>query len=186
MNDNEIIALYWQRAESAVGETAGKYAQYCHSIAWNILHDTQDAEECVNDTWLRAWNAIPPQRPNCLAVFLGRITRNLSLDRCKRYTAEKRGRGQAALALDELDECVPAPSGVEQAMDDAALEKCLNRFLRGLPKQKRKVFVQRYWYLMPVREIAELAGESESQVKSALFRTRASLQSFLEREGVTL
>ncbi|MDR2686247.1 MAG: sigma-70 family RNA polymerase sigma factor [Oscillospiraceae bacterium] len=186
MDDKKIIDLYWRRSEAAIGETANKYARYCHSISFNILHDMEDAEECVNDTYLRAWNAMPPHRPNCLAVFLGKITRNLSLDKFRNYSAGKRGFAQTALALSELAECVSSASSIEQTMDEKELAEILNHFLKSLPKQKRVMFVQRYWYLMPIKAVAEHLGESESQVKSALLRTRNSLKSFLEQEGITL
>jgi len=186
LDDRKIIDLYWRRSETAIGETANKYARYCNSISFNILHDMEDAEECVNDTYLRAWNAMPPHRPNCLAVFLGKITRNLSLDKFRGYSAGKRGFAQTALALDELAECVPSAASVEQVMDDAELAQALDRFLKSCPKQKRVMFVQRYWYLMPIKAVAEHLGESESQVKSALFRTRNALKSFLEQEGIAL
>jgi RNA polymerase sigma-70 factor (ECF subfamily) len=150
------------------------------------LHNKEDAEECVNDTYLNAWNAMPPKRPNCLATFLGKITRNLSLDRFKRYTAEKRGFGQMELALSELDEVVPSASSVEQAIEEKELVELLNVFLESLPKQKRLMFMQRYWYLMPIKTVAEHSGTSESQVKSTLFRTRKELKSHLEKEGVLL
>jgi RNA polymerase sigma-70 factor (ECF subfamily) len=186
LDDRKIIDLYWRRSESAIGETANKYARYCHSISFNILHDMEDAEECVNDTYLRAWDAMPPQRPNCLAVFLGKITRNLSLDRFRHYAAGKRGFAQTTLVLDELAECVPSAAGVEQTMDDRELAQALSLFLKSLPRQKRVIFVRRYWYLMPIKTIAERLGQSESQVKSALFRTRNALKSFLEKEGIAL
>jgi len=108
MNDHEIIGLYWSRSESAIAATAEKYGNYCHAIAYNILHSSDDAEECANDTYLSAWNTIPPQRPNRLSIYLGKITRNLALNRYKRCTAQKRGHGQVALALSELEACVPA------------------------------------------------------------------------------
>ena len=186
MDDRKIIDLYWRRSENAIGETANKYARYCHSVSFNILHDIEDAEECVNDTYLRAWNAMPPHRPNCLAVFLGKITRNLSLDKFRGYSAGKRGFAQTTLALDELAECVASAASVEQMMADNELAQALNRFLKSLPRQKRVMFVQRYWYLMPIKAVAEHLGESESQVKSTLFRTRNALKSFLEQEGIAL
>ena len=186
MEDSEIVDLYWERSETAIGETAKKYSRYCRSISFNILHNKEDAEECVNDTYLNAWNAMPTKRPNCLAAFLGKITRNLSLDKFKRYTAEKRGLGQTAIALSELDEVVPSASGVEQAIDEKELVELLSVFLESLPKQKRMMFVQRYWYLMPIKAIAEQSGKSESQVKSALFRTRNELKQRFAKEGVLL
>lgn len=187
MEDSKIIDLYWQRSEAAIGETAKKYSRYCHSISFNILHNAEDAEECVNDTYLNAWNAMPPRRPNCLTTFLGRITRNLSLDRFKRYSAEKRGGGQTELALDELDEAVPAAAAdVEEAIGERELSQLLDKFLAGLPREKRIMFVRRYWYLMPIRIIAEQMGMNEKRVNSALFRLRKRLRAYLEREGVAL
>ncbi|HBN84690.1 MAG TPA: RNA polymerase subunit sigma-70 [Clostridiales bacterium] len=186
MEDSEIIDLYWERAEVAISETAKKYSRYCYSISFNILHDKQDAEECVNDTYLNAWNAIPPKRPNCLATYLGKITRNLSLDKFKKYIAQKRGHGQMKISLSELDDVLPSTTGVEQAIDEKELVKLLDKFLEGLPKQKRIMFVQRYWYLMPIKIIAEHLSISESHVKSALHRIRKELKSHFEREGVML
>lgn len=186
MEDNKIIDLYWERTEIAIDETAKKYSRYCHSISFNILHDKEDAEECVNDTYLGAWNAIPPNRPNCLATFLGKITRNLSLDKYKKYSAQKRGHGQMEVALSELDEVIPSATRVEQAIDAKELSELLDSFLGDLPKQKRIIFVKRYWYLMPIKTMAEQLGASESQVKSTLFRIRNELKSYLEKEGVML
>lgn len=186
LEDSKIVDLYWERSEAAINETANKYSRYCHSISYNILHNNADAEECVNDTYFRAWNAIPPNRPNCFAVFLGKITRNLSLDKYKKYTAGKRGLGQTELALSELDECVPSVSNIEQCISEKELVEILNSFLESLPKQKRIMFIQRYWYLMPIKAIAEFSNESESQVKSTLFRTRNALKTILEKEGITI
>jgi RNA polymerase sigma factor (sigma-70 family) len=186
MEDSKIIDLYWARNENAISETAKKYSRYCHLISFNILHNTEDAEECVNDTYLNAWNAIPPKRPNCLATFLGKITRNLSLDKFKKHSAQKRGHGQMDLALSELDEVLPSATGVEQAIDEKELVKLLDEFLGGLPQQKRIMFVQRYWYLMPIKAIAEQLSMSESKVKSALFRIRNELKAHFEKEGVVL
>lgn len=186
MEDSTIIDLFWERSDTAIGETAKKYSRYCHSIAFNILHNKEDAEECVNDTYLNAWNAIPPNRPICLATFLGKITRNLSLDKFKKYSAAKRGHGQMEIALSELDEVLPSTTSVEQAMDEKELMTLLDEFLEGLEKQKRIIFVQRYWYLMPIKAIAEQFNIGESQVKSTLFRIRKELKSHFEREGVML
>jgi RNA polymerase sigma-70 factor (ECF subfamily) len=186
LEDRKIIDLYWERSETAIRETTNKYSRYCHAIAFNILQNHADAEECVNDAYHNAWNAIPPKRPNCLATFLGKITRNLALDKCKKYTAEKRGRGQMELALSELDEVLPSTTSVEQAIGEKEFVELLNRFLESLPQQKRMLFVQRYWYLLPIKTMAEQFSISESQVKSTLFRTRRELKSHLEREGVLL
>ncbi|NMA37713.1 MAG: sigma-70 family RNA polymerase sigma factor [Papillibacter sp.] len=186
MEDSEVIDLYWKRDEAAISETAKKYSRYCHTISFNILQNNEDAEECVNDTYLNAWNAIPPKRTDCLATFLGEITRNLSLDKYKKYTAQKRGHGQMELALSELDDVLPSNTSVEQALYEKELVKLLNEFLGGLPKQNRIMFVQRYWYFMPIKSIAEQLSMSESKVKSALFRIRNELRSYLIRGGVML
>lgn len=186
MDDGQIVALYWARAESAIAETAKKYGKYCHAIAYNILHNKEDAEECVNDTYMRAWSGMPPQRPNRLSAFLGKITRNLSLNQYEKYTAEKRGSGQAPLALEELRDCVPAAGSVEQVIEDAALLELFNQFLAALPADTRKIFLRRYWYFSPLKEIAAEYGFSESKVKMMLLRARNDLRQRLEEVGVTL
>ena len=186
VDDDRIVDLYWERSESAIDESSKKYSRYCHSIAYGILHNNEDSEECVNDTYLRAWNAMPPKRPNCLATFLGKITRNLSLDKYRGYTASKRGHGQVEVALSELEEVVPSSGSVEDEIIGSELAETLNVFLESLPKQKRIIFVRRYWYLISIKSIADDLGESESQVKSSLFRTRNELKLYLEAEGVVL
>ena len=186
MDDGQIIDLYWARSETAISETANKYNKYCHTIAFNILHNSEDSEECVNHTYMRAWNAMPPKRPNRLSTFLGKITRNLSLNKYEKYAAEKRGCGQVPLALDELQDCVPAAGNVEQSIEDAELIAIFNRFLVALPTDTRKVFMQRYWYLCPIKEIAEDYSFSESKVKMTLLRARNELKQILEKEGITL
>lgn len=186
MDEKQIIDLYWDRSENAIAETAKKYGKYCHGIAFNILASREDSEECVNDTYLKAWSVIPPKRPIKLSAFLGKITRNLALNRYERYTAEKRGGGQVALALEELAECIPDPHSVEQAVNDKILADKLNIFLSGLSVEARKIFMRRYWELSSVREIAAAYGISESKVKMSLFRTRGKLRSFLEQEGIAL
>jgi RNA polymerase sigma-70 factor (ECF subfamily) len=186
MEDSRIINLYWKRSESAIAETSNKYGRYCYFISHNILHNNEDAEECVNDTYLRAWNAMPPHRPNRLSAFLGKITRNLSLNKYKKYNTAKRGFGEIPLALSELNDSVPSSSNLEQATDDRTLVEALEDFLAKQPRRKRIVFLQRYWYLMPIRNIAELHGTSESQTKSMLFRMRNELKKHLKKEGITL
>jgi len=186
MKDQEIVDLYWERKESAISATAEKYGAYCHSISYNILHNHEDAEECVNDTYLRAWRSMPPRRPERLSAYMGKITRNLSLNQFKQYTAEKRGLGQTEAVLSELEDCIPADTGVEQALDERVLIGAISQFLRGQPQQKRSLFVRRYWYLCPIREIAESCGMSESKVTSLLFRMRNQLKAHLEKEGITL
>ncbi len=186
MDDRQIIALYNERSEAALSETATKYGKYCRTIAYNILYNEEDSEECVNDTWLQAWEAIPPQYPNKLSAFLGKITRNLALNRYKQNAAKKRGGGQTMLVLEELAECVPGTDSTEAAAEEALLIEVLNRFLGELPREKRKMFVRRYWYLSSVKEIAEDFGLGESNVKMTLLRIREQLKSVLEKEGIML
>ncbi|MCM1025896.1 MAG: RNA polymerase sigma factor [Roseburia sp.] len=186
MEDNQIIDLYWARSETAISETVDKYGRYCHSIAFHILHSHEDSEECVNDTMFNAWKAMPPQRPNKLSVFLGTITRNLSLKKWEQYSAEKRGSGQVPLALEELRDCIPASENVGQAADDLTLAEILNRFLSTLPKDRRKIFMRRYWYMCSIKEIAEDFSIGESRVKMALLRSRNDLKQLLEKEGYDL
>ena len=186
MEEKEIIDLYWARSERAIGETDKKYGKFCHSIAFNILADHADSEECVNDTYLRTWKAIPPRRPSKLSAFLGKITRNLALNRFARDSAQKRGGGQLTIALEELEACIPDPETVEKQLEDRELAAVLNRFLEGLSPETRKIFLRRYWQLCPVKEIAAFYGISESKVKMTLMRTREKLRHFLEKEGIAL
>ena len=186
MDEKEIIELYWVRSELAIEETARKYGRFCHSIAYNILLNREDSEECVNDTYLHAWNAIPPRRPDKLSAFVGKITRNLALKKYEKNTAVKRGGGQVPLALEELAECIPSPDSVERQMNDQILAEVLNRFLAGLSSETRRIFLRRYWKLDTVNEIAQELGISESKVKMSLIRTRGKLRSFLEQEGIGL
>ena len=186
MDDSKIIELYWHRSENAIAETASKYGRYCHCIAYNILHNSEDSEECVSDTYLKAWNSMPPQRPNKLSVFLGKITRNLSLNRLENYGAKKRGEGQVPLVLEELSECVPSAFSTEKAVDNILLTEALNRFLAGLSPESRKLFMRRYWYMSTIKEIAADYHMGESKVKVTLFRLRCELRKALEKEGIVL
>ena len=186
MEDVQIIELYWQRSEDAIGETSRKYGPYCHTIAHNILHSARDAEECVNDTWLRAWNAMPPKRPSRLIAFLGKITRNLSLNRLLKGQAQKRGGGGCETALEELEDCLPAPDGVETEADDKALAAALDCFLSDLPPETRTLFLRRYWYMTPLKSLAAELGINENTAASTLLRTRKALKRYLEKEGIAL
>lgn len=186
MKDTEIIDLYWARQEQAITESEKAYGRYCHSIAFRILHDKEDSDECVNDTWLRAWNAMPPKRPARLELFLGTITRNLSLDKWKHNNAVKRGSGEMDVALEELVECIPTQSTTEDVVVAAELEKSVNQFLHTLPEKDCNVFLRRYWYVEEYAEIAERYGLNLNTVKTSLFRTRAKLKAFLEEEGIAL
>ncbi len=186
MEDKQIVDLYWERSETAISETARKYGKYCRYIAFNILRNDEDSKECVNDTYLRAWNSIPPHRPSVLKTFLGKITRNLSLDKYEQYNAEKRNSGQMPLILDEIQECVPASDNTENIIEEMALTEILNRFLSSLSLEQRKIFMRRYWYLSPIKEIATEYSISESKVKMSLFRSRNELKKLLEKEGISI
>lgn len=182
MEDEAIVTLYWQRSEEAIARTDQKYGRYCHAIAYNILQDHQDSDECVNDTYLSLWEIIPPRRPSLLSALLAKITRNHALDRCKYNRAEKRGGGQVALALDELSECVGKSE--EDYLEGRALTELLNNFLTELPQKSREVFLLRYWYICNVKQIGDKLGLSESNVKMTLLRSRKQLRSLLEKEGI--
>lgn len=184
MEDSVIIDLYWAREERALSETEAKYGGYCRSIAHNILQNREDSEECVSDTWLHAWNAMPPQRPSILSSFLGRITRNLSFDRCRRQKADKRGGGVLPLALGELSECVPAPGRVDETFEAQELAEAIDRFLRRLPERECSLFLRRYWYVESIQTIAARYQLRENTVKSMLFRTREKLRRYLAGEGI--
>lgn len=184
MEDFEIIDLYWARSEEAVCKTAEKYGPYCHVIAYRILSDREDAKESVNDTYLAAWNAMPPHRPAALQIFLGKITRRLSLKKWRDQTRIKRGGGQLLLILDELAESVSSADRVEDKILAEELVQALNRFLRCLPATERQVFLRRYWYLEPIRTIGQDFGFSSSKVKSMLHRTREKLRFSLQEEGL--
>lgn len=186
MKDEAIIELFWARSEAAIHETDRAYGRYCQSIAYGILRVHEDAEETVNDTLLKAWDTIPPERPRYLKGFLGRITRQLSINRLEKETVQKRGAGQYALALEELAECIPDQSRGEDLADLTALRDALNRFLRSLPTEPRSVFLRRYWYAQSIAEIAAGCGMSESKVKSMLLRTRNKLRKALTEEGFDL
>ena len=186
MEDSAIISLYVQRSEDAICATADKYGRYCFSIARNILSDQCDCEEAVNDTYLAAWNAIPPHIPQSLAAFLGKITRRISITRWQSLRTAKRGGGEIPLALEELSGCIPSPVDVEQQLEGEELSRLLDSFLRTLPPAERRVFLRRYWYIDSIEDIAGRFGFSQSKVKSMLFRTRSKLRTLLEKEGIPL
>ncbi|MBE6121386.1 MAG: sigma-70 family RNA polymerase sigma factor [Solobacterium sp.] len=183
MEDSEIVALYWKRAEQAILETMNKYGRYLKSIAYRILFNDADSEECVNDTYRNAWTAMPPHKPEKLGPFLGKITRNIALNMYERMTAEKRGAGEMPAALDELSEIIGSGESVEATVDAYLLSDLINEFLKGLNSETRKIFVRRYWYMSPVKEIADEYGMSESKVKMSLLRTREKLRDYLQKEG---
>lgn len=182
MEDSGIIALYWARDEQAVAETDARYGSLCRSISYNILRDRQDAEECVNDTYVQAWNTMPPQRPQSLGAFLSRITRNLSINVYRAKNALRRGGGQIPAVLDELTRCTG--DGPEAMMEAAELSRLLDQFLRNLPRRDCAIFLRRYWYAETVEEIAHACGFPIGSVKSSLFRSRRKLKVWLEKEGI--
>ena len=183
MDDERIVELYWQRSERAIKESSRKFGGYCLSIARRILTDREAAEECLNDTWLRAWNAMPPHKPCVLSVFLGKITRRLSLTRLEKQRAQKRGGGAYEAALEELGECVASAQSAEASYDENALTQLLCGFLAGQSEENRRVFLMRYWYFVPLKNVGAQCGLSESAVKSRLFRMRAELKELLTKEG---
>jgi len=186
VNDKDIVRLYFNRDQRALSATAKKYGNYCTAIARNILESREDAEECVNDTYLSAWDAIPPNRPEILSAFLGKITRNLAFNKYKYNRAAKRGSGETAAVLEELAECVSGLEDVEQEIDRRELVAAINSFLDTLSPQKRNLFICRYWYSDSVSNIAKRHGMTESNVSVTLNRVRTKLKEYLTERGYAL
>ena len=186
MDDHEIVDLYWQRDEHAIEATAAKYESYCMKISQNILSDRADSEENVNDTYLHAWQAMPPQRPAILSAFLGKIARNLALNRYKARSAQKRQGDAFALSLDELDDCAPALSSPDGEATAAELGRSISAFLRTLPEETRNIFLRRYWYCDTTADIAARYSLTESKVRVTLHRTRGKLAAYLQERGAAL
>lgn len=184
MEDEKIVALYWERNEQAIAETAEKYGVYCHTIAQRILGQQEDADEVVNDTYLGAWNSMPSHRPAMLSTYLGKITRRISLKVWRGRDAQKRGGGQVTLALEELLDCIPSRQEISERLEAEELAKMIDTFLLELPLTERRVFVRRYWHLCSVAELCEQFGFSKSKVESMLHRTRKKLRKRLQKEGV--
>lgn len=185
MDDQKIIELYLQRDEQAVEITQAKYAGYCFRIANNILSIPEDAEECVNDTWVSAWNRIPPAIPLSLKAFLGKLVRDISLNRYIHDRAKKRYSGMEVL-LDELEECIPSNFDVEQCMEQKELSSLLNEWLQSLPCDEMALFVQRYYYGDSVKNLAKVYGCTENQMAQKMLKLRNKLKSYLINEGVSL
>lgn len=183
MEDRELIQRFWERDPDAVSAAADKYGAYCYTIAERILHSQEDSEECVNDAWLHAWNAIPPQRPNVLRLFLARITRNLAFDRLQARNAEKRGGGGIDVVLDELEECLGSGTDVAAEFEVKELRACILRFVAALPEREGNVLVRRYFFTEPVADIARRYGLTENHVMVMLSRTRKKLKAHLCKEG---
>ena len=182
MEDAAIIELFWSRAEDAIAQAQTKYGGYCKSIAFSILRSNEDAEECENDTFFKAWNSMPPHHPLALSSFLGKITRNLSIDRLRQKNSQKR-RGEYLIVLDEIGECLASPESPEEEVDAELLAFYISQYLRVASKKERMLFVGRYWNLLSISELAEKFGCTESSVKVSLHRTRKDLAKYLRKEG---
>lgn len=182
MNDQDIIELFWARSEDAILEAAAKFSTYCQAIAWNLLGNAEDVKECINDTWFAAWNRIPPERPVRLAVYLGRITRNIAMDRYDYNHAAKR-KCNFGQMLSELEECAVTVDSAQKQYEDGETARLISRFLKAQEAQKRIIFIRRYWYGDSIAMIAGQLAMSQSKVKSMLHRMRKALKVYLEREG---
>lgn len=185
MEDNEIIELFWQRSQRAIAETDQKYGGRLQTLSMNILHDRQDAEECVNDTYHATWNTLPPERPNYFFAYLAKLARNFSFGKYDYYHAQKRCVTVVELS-DEIENCIPAPNDLEQKLDSKEIGRIISTFLYEQSSGMRAVFVRRYWYMDPIKDIAEMFQISESKVKSILFRMRNKLREHLEEEDIHL
>ncbi len=184
MEDGHIVALYFARQEKALTQTAQKYGKYCHKIAFQILRNEEDAKECVNDTYLGAWNSIPPHKPRKLSIFLGTITRRIALDRFRRMTAEKRGGNETEISLQELDDCIPIDKTIDEELETKRLSEIISAFLRELPEVQANVFIRRYWYFDTVADIAKRFDFGESKTKMMLKKTRDALLEYLKKEDI--
>lgn len=185
MTDPEIVALYWKRSEEAISCTIEKYGRYLFRLAMNILNINEEAEECVNETYLSAWNQMPPDRPARLLPYLGRISRCLALNRFDYLNAQKR-KSDLTVQLSELEDCLAAPDSVEQQYEDSELAAAISSFLREQDEESRNMFIRRYWFSDSIRQIAKQYGVRESKVKSQLFRIRGRLKEYLAKEGFTV
>lgn len=183
MEDSQIVRLYWERNEIAITKTADKYESYLSRIAYNILADREDTQESVNDTYFAAWNSMPPHKPNILSTYLGKLTRRISIDLFRKKTSQKRGAGEYSLSLEELGECVTGDDVTHQEVEAKLLGEAIANYLQTQSQECRHVFVGRYYYMDPVKEIARYCRISESKVKILLYRTRQGLRAYLEQEG---
>ena len=183
MRDEAIVGLYWQREEEAIQETEHKYGRYLSKIAYNVLADVEDSKESVNDTYLKAWNSMPPHKPEVLSTYLGKITRQLSIDRFRGRKRKKRCASEYALSLSELEDCVSGGDATEQEVNLRLLSEAIGDYLRMQTPEARNTFVGRYYYMDSLKEVAAYFGMSESKAKSMLYRTRQGLKAYLEQEG---
>lgn len=184
MTDERIIEMYNKRAEEAISATKEKYGRYCYSIAYNILQKDEDAEECENDTYLCAWNSIPPVKPKVLSSFLGTLARRISLDRFRKRTADKRGGCEAELSFDELEECISDGKSIDERLDAKSIAEIISAFLHNIKESESNVFLRRYFYFDSIDDICKRYGFSQSKVKMMLCRTREKLKNELEQKGV--
>ena len=183
MNDEQIVELYWQRDESAITVTQEKYNAYLMKIARNILNDHEDSEESVNDTYLAAWNSMPPQKPSVLSTYLGKLTRRVSISMFRKRNAAKRQGSEFALSISEVEEIMTDQTNPEKELEAQQLGELLNTFLRSLKPDERRTFIGRYYYMDPLKEVAAYCGMSEGKAKTMLFRTRVKLREYLREEG---
>ena len=183
LDDEKIVELYWKREEKAISETDRKYRHYLYTVAFNILHNELDCEECLNDTWMKTWTSIPPQRPVILSAYLGTITRNLSLNRLRTATAQKRNAGSLERSYEELQESIPDGCSAEAQVNLRELGRSIDCFLRSLPQRDCCVFLRRYWYMDTNLQIARRYHMTEGSVKANLHRTRKKLKAYLAQEG---
>lgn len=183
MEDQQIVALYWQRDQLAIEQTERKYGSYLKKVAYNILYDLEDCAESVNDTYMAAWNAMPPHRPQALCAFLSKLTRRISIDLLRKKQSAKRFGGEYDLSLEELKGCIPGGDDPEEAVNGRALVKSIESFLRQLPEKNRNVFIGRYFYMDPVKDVARYCGLTENYAKVLLHRTRTALREYLQKEG---
>ena len=183
MEDIKIISLFNERDERAIEITQSKYGKYCYSIAYSILEQREDAEECVNDTWVKTWNSIPPQAPSCLRAFLAKITRNIAYDRHKFNSRKKRGGKEITLALHELAECLPTSDGMEEYLRANELREALNRFLYALPERERNIFIYRFFFVYSAKKIASAMGMNRGTVMNSITKTKKKLKEYLKKEG---
>ena len=184
MDDKKIVELYWQRNENAIKETKDKYGKYCYNIAYNILCDREDAEECENDTYLEAWQNMPPEKPEPLRGFLGMLSRRISLDKWRKRNAAKRGGGETAISFDELEECIPYGKSIDDELSEKELAKIISDFLADLPEIECNVFLRRYFYFDSINDVCKRYGFGQSKVKMMLKRTREKLMQKLLEEGI--
>ena len=184
MEDSKIIELFFARNEEAVSACEEKYGTYCRNIAKNILQSEEDAEECFSSACFAVWNSIPPKIPEKLGAYIGRITHNIAVNRFRKNSRKKRGSGETEAAFEEIEECIPDKAETEKAAESAELTAAIEKFLYSNAKEKRNIFIRRYWYMYSVEEIAKTYGISESKTKSVLFRMRKELKKYLEKEGL--